>query len=403
MQRSVAVAIVASLLVAGLVVSVAFVSLDEESTQPPAPEAGPSPTAVNSSVGTTAQEFDRTTFDITVQEDGSARWTFEYERTLESTEEEDNFEAYADRFESEETDLYTKFTEQASALITDGERYTDREMTATDFNRTARVERSVNTAGVVRMSFTWEGFAATESERVVVSDVFEGGFYIMADQTLTIRAGENLAFDQVYPDPEAQFPELQERDRVVWRGEREFVSGRPYVVLVPEGSAGATSGQDSLFSPIAIGGAVVGIGLMVGLALVASRRGWFPDALASLPHPFGDSSTADDGGRPSSTTVGTETHAPEDTNEESVSAISDAELMTDEDRVVSLLSENGGRMKQVQIVERTDWSKSKVSMLLSEMESEGTISKLRVGRENIISLDGFEPEAARSPHETESQ
>ncbi|ELZ07086.1 membrane protein [Halovivax asiaticus JCM 14624] len=403
MQRSVAVAIVASLLVAGLVVSVAFVSLDGESTQPSAPEAGPSPTAVNSSVGTTDQEFDRTTFDITIQEDGSARWTFEYERTLESTEEEDNFEAYADRFESEETDLYTKFTEQASALVTDGERYTDREMTATDFNRTARVERSINTDGVVRMSFTWEGFAATESGRVVISDVFEGGFYIMADQKLRIRAGDNLAFDQVYPDPDGQGPELHEREHVVWEGEREFNSDRPYVVLVPEGSAGATSGQDSLSTPTVIGGAVVGLGLVVGLALVASRRGWFPDSLASLPDSFGDGSTADDEGQPSSLGGGAGNRTTEDTSEESVSAISDAELMTDEDRVVSLLSENGGRMKQVQIVERTDWSKSKVSMLLSEMESDGTISKLRVGRENIISLDGFEPEAARSPHETESQ
>jgi uncharacterized membrane protein len=62
-----------------------------------------------------------------------------------------------------------------------------------------------------------------------------------------------------------------------------------------------------------------------------------------------------------------------------------------------MLEENGGRMKQVTIVEETDWSKSKVSMLLSDMADEGTISKLRVGRENIISLKGFEPEAAGSP------
>jgi len=69
--------------------------------------------------------------------------------------------------------------------------------------------------------------------------------------------------------------------------------------------------------------------------------------------------------------------------------------------VVTLLEENGGRMKQVNIVEETGWSKSKVSMLLSDMEDEGEISKLRVGRENIISLDGHEPEAAGSPFEDE--
>jgi hypothetical protein len=72
---------------------------------------------------------------------------------------------------------------------------------------------------------------------------------------------------------------------------------------------------------------------------------------------------------------------------------------SDEQRVLELLEENDGRMKQAKIVEHTDWSKSKVSMLLSEMESDGEISKLRVGRENLISLAGEEPEAAGSPFE----
>jgi len=76
-------------------------------------------------------------------------------------------------------------------------------------------------------------------------------------------------------------------------------------------------------------------------------------------------------------------------------------LLSDEDRVVDLLEENGGRMKQVQIVDQTDWSKSKVSMLLSDMEEDGQISKLRVGRENIISLAGEEPDAAGSPFDEE--
>lgn len=68
---------------------------------------------------------------------------------------------------------------------------------------------------------------------------------------------------------------------------------------------------------------------------------------------------------------------------------------SDEEQVVHLLESNGGRMRQTRIVERTDWSKSKVSMLLSEMEADGALHKLRVGRENIISLPGAEPVAAR--------
>lgn len=75
------------------------------------------------------------------------------------------------------------------------------------------------------------------------------------------------------------------------------------------------------------------------------------------------------------------------------------EPLTDEDRVLALLREHGGRMKQTRIVDETDWSKAKVSRLLSSMTEDGTIDKLSIGRENIISLDGHRPEAARSPHE----
>jgi hypothetical protein len=82
-------------------------------------------------------------------------------------------------------------------------------------------------------------------------------------------------------------------------------------------------------------------------------------------------------------------------------SVTDEELLADDDRVVRMLREHGGRMKQVKIVEETGWSKSKVSMLLSDMEEDDTISKLRVGRENVISLAGHEPEAAGSPFDDE--
>lgn len=79
--------------------------------------------------------------------------------------------------------------------------------------------------------------------------------------------------------------------------------------------------------------------------------------------------------------------------------VTDPMPMTDEDRVLALLRDHGGRMKQSQIVERTEWSKAKVSRLLSSMNEAGSVEKLSIGRENIISLDGQGPEAARSPHE----
>ncbi|WP_331235572.1 helix-turn-helix transcriptional regulator [Natronorarus salvus] len=59
---------------------------------------------------------------------------------------------------------------------------------------------------------------------------------------------------------------------------------------------------------------------------------------------------------------------------------------TDERRVVELLVTNDGRMKQSEIVRETEWSKAKVSRLLSTMEARGEVAKLSVGRENVVSL-----------------
>lgn len=63
----------------------------------------------------------------------------------------------------------------------------------------------------------------------------------------------------------------------------------------------------------------------------------------------------------------------------------------DEERVRRLLSTHEGRLKQSQIVEATEWSKSKVSRLLSSMEDDQEITRIRLGRENLVCLRGHEP------------
>lgn len=64
------------------------------------------------------------------------------------------------------------------------------------------------------------------------------------------------------------------------------------------------------------------------------------------------------------------------------------DLAPDEQYVVRLLRERGGRMRQSTVVEHSGWSKAKVSRLLSEMEDDGIIRKITVGRENVVELQG---------------
>ena len=103
--------------------------------------------------------------------------------------------------------------------------------------------------------------------------------------------------------------------------------------------------------------------------------------------------TRDDGGSEPAPT-------PTDGGDDAGDAVAAApDPMTNEDRIRKMLDANDGRLRQADIVEQTDWSKSKVSRLLSKMESDGEIRKISIGRENLIARPGDEPESARSPFE----
>lgn len=73
------------------------------------------------------------------------------------------------------------------------------------------------------------------------------------------------------------------------------------------------------------------------------------------------------------------------------------DVRSDEEVVRHLLERHDGRMRQSKIVEETEWSKAKVSRLLGKMEDAGDIVKVPIGRQNLVYLDGMEPEITK-PH-----
>lgn len=339
------------------------------------------------------EEIDLTTFEITVSDDGNARWTIEHRQEIPfDSDERDAFETFAETFVTEETEAYENFQVRAARLTSEGSNITDRQMAASDFQRDARYDE-FNQEGVIEMSFRWEGFAKVESDRVVVADVFAGGFAILEEQRLRFNHGDGLRFDTVTPSPDqvADGEELAESEWVRWDGPQSFDDDPIRVTLSPTGDTGntgsATDEESDGEEPANPDDSGMLVPLLFALVvLVGGGAVWYATARSRQDTGNG------------STTSQASTDAPGSTETAQVPA---AEMLSDEDRVLKLLRENGGRMRQVSIVEETEWSKSKVSMLLSEMDDEGDISKLRVGRENIISLAGEEPEAAGSPFEDE--
>ncbi len=343
----------------------------------------------------TSQEFDDRAFEVTIHENGSATWTFKYERALDEDDEGDEvqaFEEWAEEFESGNADLYSGFQHMAENLTESGVESSGREGAATNFEREAYVDQegisqTGNNTGVVEMSFVWEGFGAVDDDGTVrAGDVFDE-WVLLEDQRLTVSTDDSLEFQSVQEDGRYNRESLENANKVTWSGELEFIPGEPRIVLdntEESNEDGFLSGfdtfEDGTISPLL---AIIAIiAMLIGVGTFVRHRG-------------ADDGPERPGGSSSETEAGlTETSV---NTAESTDSLQETDLLTDEDRVVNLIEENGGRMKQVQIVDETGWSKSKVSMLLSEMEDSETISKLRVGRENIISLEGHEPEATKSP------
>ena len=355
-----------------------------------------------------AEDFDSVEFHVTVYENGTAEWTFTYQRTLNNESERQQFQRFANEFNNNSTELYTQFKAQAQRLTSAGQNVTGRAMKAESFSKRAEVGGLVNNnRGIVQMSFQWTGFASADGDTLVIGDVFEGGLYIGPNQSMVVHSGPQLRFKSVSPNVSSMAgDDLASSESVTWQGERDFTDRRPRVKFEPvkttttattetPGAGGNGTGTPNNSSqPPASGGSplflfVAAVVVLLGLAAAfAWRQGDFGSLGGSGDNP----GSAGAGGAAAVQQTADSTPEP---------SVSDEELLTDEARVKKLLDENGGRMKQVNIVDETGWSKSKVSMLLSEMEEEGDISKLRVGRENIISLEGHEPDAAGSPLEGE--
>jgi hypothetical protein len=166
-------------------------------------------------------------------------------------------------------------------------------------------------------------------------------------------------------------------------------SGGPSWAVLQESSGG-------------VGGMVIaGVALIaLGLAVVAVWRSDLSSVFAVGRRTDGDAGTATEQDTESGPGAETES-ASSPTAPGGVQSRSEQAELTDQEVIIDILDDHEGRMKQAKIVDETGWSKSKVSMLLSDMDEDGEISKLRVGRENIVSLSGNEPEAAGSPFEDE--
>ncbi|MFB6118844.1 helix-turn-helix transcriptional regulator [Halosegnis sp.] len=346
-----------------------------------APPAAGAPAA-----GPALQETDlppeSTTITIQMRANGDAELTLSTRFRLDDENDSAAFDQLAAEFRSGDADIaYDVATfERAAAAAANA---TGREMRIRDvqYNTTRMTEENV-TYGRLAVHFRWTNFAEQAGDRIRLGDAFNTttGTWLpglASGQTLIIRPPPGYAVLNSPPDVGVQNGAFR------WDGPRDFEPGYlgaiTYTGATPTPTPTTTAPTDEGGLPIGLlGGGAVLLAIAVVAAVLLVRQGEFDVDGAGSGSTSADGG-ADDGG-------GDEPPAADADGAASAGASPDPELLSDEERVERLLERNGGRMKQATIVEETGWSNAKVSQLLSGMADEGRVDKLRIGRENLISL-----------------
>jgi len=317
-----------------------------------------------------------TTWTVKLQSDGDAVWRIRENVNLSTESEREAFRSYLETAEYEETWQNTLLSfEQATTTASTS---TGRSMEIRDVGQTVSPESAIaNGTGWIALEFTWENFGRVDGNRLHIDDVIETEeglwFKRLAEtETLIIRppnAAEYGVRNATSPPAQIDNSELR------FEGPVTFDSNSLQVTFI----GGGEDSSQLIFWLIG-GLGFAGVVVLVLYFLASNRDQFelaFPDEADEKAELDGGSVTA-----PSDTPAPPPQSPETSTDDDEINV----ELLSDEERVERLLEQNGGRMKQANIVKETDWSNAKVSQLLSSMEEDGEIDKLRIGRENLISF-----------------
>ncbi len=339
-------------------------------------------------------EYDQV-MDVRLLENGDARWTVTVYEPLETERDRETFREMGERWEAQvadvdfDVDLFREYVDLAGTA-------TGRTMSIPD--ESVRRNASIrNGTGVLELTFTWTNFARQDGERLVVDDAFQSPSStwlprLEATQRLTIRPPEGFVI--------SDSPTGVDNHTVQWEGPTTFQPtyflDDPLVYRADSSPPTPTPTPTSTPTPGSPSGSDLPEGLFVGIlaaALVGGAMAVYRSKGSDLDVGAGTdgapATPGDDGDDPDD---GVEEAAIPEPDGEDPFADVDEGLLSDDERVLRLLAANGGRMKQAAIVEETDWSNAKVSQLLSAMAEDGEVDKLRIGRENLISLPDVDVE-----------
>lgn len=275
---------------------------------------------------------------IDVYGNGTAQWRIEYRVRLDDRTTENTFRRFQRNLREGSGPATEEFHDRIQRSIRTAENTTSRNMSGTDFDVDTTIRQIPERLGVIVYSFQWRGFANVSDRRIRVGDALEG-FVLESDERLSITWPP--AYELTEVDPAA---DTRKDTTVFWRGPTTFGPNGPQLHLTSR-----TSPQSFL--------------LLMGIV-----------AVAALVAVFGLIQRSD-----SDPLTRLAKRIPGETGEE-------AELLSNEEQVLRLLEEYGGRVKQQTVMDELDWTPTKTSYVVSKLRDEGQIQSFRLGRENVLLL-----------------
>ena len=380
--------------------------------------------AVDSRRSLTQVETRRTLFRVSMTRDGDAQWTVRTLYDLDSGAEREAFEEFVAAYRAGDTTVGPNAAawRRAAASTADA---TGRSMTIQNVSRDGGLRNQ--TTGALVLRFRWTNFAQETGDSTFrVRDVFQEGANtwlprVDADQLLIVETVADARITSTnYPLTDFEIRVAGPRDLtaepvdVTYTLAPTTTESPTPTTSSPTVTTTTTRSQTTTLSPtptpsgetddvVAFGAVVIALAAAV-VALVAYQGGLGGvagvdttddgDGGPALDSPDTDADgESTDGAVSESASDDGAAESTADTDDPSVTAGEqetdtdlDPELLSDEERVEHLLEQNGGRMRQADIVSETGWSDAKVSQLLSAMADEDRIDKLRLGRENLISF-----------------
>ncbi|APX97380.1 helix-turn-helix transcriptional regulator [Natronorubrum daqingense] len=226
--------------------------------------------------------------------------------------------------------------------------------------------------GHVKFTFEWDSFATVMVDEIEAGSELSG-LTLVDDTSLQINAPDDYVLDDAQPSPDSS-----ETDSVEWDGEEtEFGDDEPRVVFIEDDGEEGTTTDDDDELPTRWLAVVAALGLLA----TGGAVGWWlrhgndsssvTDTGSVSPPPAGGAATPDDGGGPP------------------------PELLSNEERVLQLLENRGGRIKQQEVVAELEWTEAKTSQVVGSLREDDEIEVFRIGRENVLAIpddeDGDEP------------